>query len=410
MKQESCAYTGGVTIDHRSLAFRLTALLVSTALALLLLEIGLRAFYGSDYFYPYFPGSVRHFYPSEEITPGVSGVSRFSTSSFGTRGREPSGDESLTILTIGGSTTADTVLDDSEAWPARLEARLNEAVGSGRVWVANAGVDGLNSQHHLMHAIYLLPRLPPIDYVIVYAGSNDLGLWFNHRELAPDYLDIPDNWNARIAEAFRWSQYTPPDWPVYKRTALWKAASRAKDRFLTARALEAEDRHVIVQDAQLRWLEEERARRQEAATELLPRAKLETLPLALAGYGETLGRIADEIRANGSEPIFMTQAVQAVFENDAERGRVWMGALHGGEAYVSEDQIPELLGSFNARMFEVASEKGVAVLDLPARLAPDGALFYDGMHFNEAGADAAAAAIAEFFGERGFLDELPEAP
>jgi hypothetical protein len=34
---------------------------------------------------------------------------------------------------------------------------------------------------------------------------------------------------------------------------------------------------------------------------------------------------------------------------------------------------------------------------------PDGDNFYDGMHFNERGADAAAAAIAAFFREQELL-------
>ena len=389
----------------RGLILGFVALGLSATVSLVLLELGLRAFFGSEYFYPHYPSSVRHFYPSEEITPGISGVSTFSTNSYGTRGREPTGNEQLRILTVGGSTTADTVLDDSEAWPARLEKHLDAALeGQGKVWVANSGVDGLNSHHHLMHAIYLLPRLPPMDYVIVYAGGNDMGMWFHHREFDPDYLDDPDNWNGRIGESFRWSHYTAPDQPFYKKAALWKTLSRLKDRFMTARAAETENTREIVQDAELRWLKEERRRRAEIAGELLPQAKMETLSAALDSYGEVLSRIADEIRANGSEPIFVTQVVQAVFQSDEERERLWMGELHGGEAYVSEDQIPEIMSRFNARMMQVAAQKNVVALDLPQRMEPDGRLFYDGVHFTEKGADAAASEIAGFLGEQGLLE------
>jgi len=391
----------------RKISLGLVALLLSALLAFVILEMGLRAFFGTEYYFPYYPNSARYFYPSEEITPGVTGVSTFSTNSYGTRGREPSGNEQLRILTIGGSTTSDTVLDDTEAWPARLEKHLDAKLGNQElVWVANSGIDGLNSHHHLMHAIYLLPRLPPIDYVIVHAGANDMGLWFHHREFDPDYLDDPENWTDRIGEAFRWSAHTPPDWPFYKRTAVWKTLSRVKDRLLTARAKRTENTRVIVQDAQLRWLEEQRQRRKEHAEQLLPKAKLATLPVALQSYGEVLSRIVDEVRANGSEPIFVTQVVQQVFRNRAERERLWMGAIDGGEAYVSEEEVPELMSRFNRQMVEVAANKGAFVLDLPTRLDSDGDLFYDGQHFNEAGADAAAEEIASFFDEQGLLDRV----
>jgi lysophospholipase L1-like esterase len=383
---------------------RLMALMLSGLLGLVLLEVGLRVA-RPEQFHPYYPNSAHHVYPSEEITPGVSGVSRFSTNSFGTRGREPSGRERLRILTIGGSTTADSLLDDSEAWPAVLEAKLNsEAASDDLVWVANSGVDGLNSHHHLMHATYLLPRLPQMDYVVVYAGMNDMGLWLHHREFDPDYLEDPDHWHNRIGEAFRSSAYTPDDWPVYKRTATWKALSRLKDRFLSARSREETQGHrVIVQDAQLEWLKEERKRRSERVRSLLPKGKMETLPLALQSYREILQRIAAEIRANGAEPIFITQAVQSVFRNEAERARLWMGELGDGEGYVSEDHYPGILDRFNQQMRDVAASDGILLIDLPHRIECDGSLFYDGMHFNEHGARVAATAIAEAIVEAGLL-------
>jgi lysophospholipase L1-like esterase len=388
----------------RGLVARLAAAALSAVLGLALVETGLRILQ-PDRFHPYYPDSVHHVYPSEEITPGVAGVSRFSTNSFGTRGREPSGRERLRILTIGGSTTADSLLDDSEAWPAVLEERLDAEAGvEGFVWVANSGVDGLNSHHHLMHAKYLLPRLPRMDYVIVYAGANDMGLWFHHRDFDPDYLDDPAHWSHRIGEAFRWSAYTPEDWPFYKHTATWKALSRLKDRLQSARSREESNgQRVIVQDAQLEWLKEERRRRNERVRGLLPQGKMETLPVALQSYGEILERIATEIRGHGAEPIFITQAVQARFRSEEERARLWMGELADGEGYVSEEQYPLILDRFNERMAEVATAEGILLVDLPALIEPDGSLFYDGMHFNERGAREAATAIAASLVEAGLL-------
>jgi hypothetical protein len=55
-------------------------------------------------------------------------------------------------------------------------------------------------------------------------------------------------------------------------------------------------------------------------------------------------------------------------------------------------------------MMQVAQEKNVIALDLPPRMDSDGDMFYDGMHFNERGADTAAAEIAAFFREQELLD------
>jgi hypothetical protein len=69
----------------------------------------------------------------------------------------------------------------------------------------------------------------------------------------------------------------------------------------------------------LNWLEEERQRRKEMGTKLLPRGKLATLPKALESFGEVLARIVDEIRVHGSEPVFMTQAVQTLQQSHEVR-------------------------------------------------------------------------------------------
>lgn len=365
-------------------------------ISLLILELGLRLFRDTDKFFPHFPNSVRHFYPSESITPGVSGVSSFSTNSFGGRGREPNSSDRLRILTIGGSTTADTILDDEEAWPALLERYLNDGRDkTDQVWVINSGVDGLNSHHHLMHAKYFLPQLPGINYVIIYAGANDMGMWFHNREFDPQYLAKQENWNSRIGEAFRWSTYTPRHWPIYKQLELWKTASRLKDIYLTHLFQESAN-NVIVQDAELKWLKEQRRRRKEIEAQLLALGKLETLDIALDSYESVIQQIVQEIRQNGAEPILVPQIVQSIFISEEERSRLWMGILNEGEGYVSEEQYPAILNQYNERMRAVAARKDVFLIDLPKMLDTGSALFYDGMHFNELGAQRSAAVIADY--------------
>ena len=370
------------------------AALVGCVAVLVAFEVGLRVWRGNEFFYPHHRNVTRLLYPSEGVTPGVAGVSRFTTNSYGTRGPELQG-ERVRILTIGGSTTACTVLDDSETWPQRLMDLLT-ATTPGGVWVTNSGIDGKNSDHHVAHAIHLLPNLPRLDYVAVYAGLNDVGAWLYQSDFDPEFLEKPANWDSRVGEAFRVSSYTPASYPAYKRLHLWKMASEVKAAFQSWRARsEMRDAGVIVQDAELRWIDEERKARAERQERFVAQAKMETLPLAVASYRRNLEAIADNVRAAGAEPIFIAQALSGHLADEEADEDFWMGAMDGGESYVHQQQILQLVARFNQEMAAVARERDALFIDLPALLRNEEHIYYDSVHFNEHGAEVVAARIAD---------------
>jgi lysophospholipase L1-like esterase len=386
----------------------LATLAISSLVCAAALEGALRLTRDPQRFYPYHRSALEVFHPSEAITPGVSGVSYFSTNSFGTRGPEPDG-ERVRILTVGGSTTACTVLDDSEAWPALLMRYLDEDANDPRAyWVGSSAIDGHNSQHHLMHALYLLPEIPDLDYVLLYAGLNDMGAWLYEDRFDPHYLDDPRHWARRLGQAFRVSRYTPDHWPWYKHLETWKRASALKSRVKSLWIARQRDAGRIEQDAGLRWIEGQRARRAKVEKKPVPRAKLDTLPLALDAYGANLAHFIAAARQAGVEPIFVAQAIQARFANDADLSKLWMGAMDGGAAYLGADDMVELLSKFNERMREVATREKVAFIDLPALLDEQNDLYYDGIHFNENGARAAARSIASELAARVFASSPAE--
>lgn len=396
----------------RALLPRLVALGVAALISLVLAEGVLRLLRSPNRFYPYHPNSTRAVFPTERVTPGVSGPSYFTTNSYGTRGPELSG-QPIRILTIGGSTTACAVLDDSEEWPALLMSYLNDYARENRVWVTNSGINGHNSHHHLMHAKYLLPELPRLDYVIVYAGLNDVGMWLYVKNWDPNYLDDPDHWNSRIGEAFRVSNYTPADFPWYKRLELWKRASIVKDRVLSLRVEHEREEGRIVEDSHLEWMVREQQRRNAAEKRFVHRAKMDTLSAALDSYERNLMQIAEHIREAGAEPVFMAQAMDIVLLDEEERRRLWMGAMDGGEAYVRGEQLRELVEAYNRRMQDVAERAGALFVDLPALLSDQRGLFYDGHHLNEHGARVVARAVADFLWEARLADRghpEPERP
>ncbi len=363
----------------------------------------LRLTRGDHRYFPHDPNAVSVFYPSEDLTPGISGVSYFSTNVFGCRGTDPDG-ERHRLLVVGGSTTACTALDDSKAWPALVMQLVNARVRDPKfLWVTNSGIDGVNSRHHIMHARYLVPQIPRLDHVLIYAGLNDLGSWLFHDQYDPHYLANPDNIASTIGESFRVSNYTSADAPWYKHLELWKRASMIKAAYLT-RKQKQHRRNGIVEDERMSWLVSAREERRRAEKILVPRAKLDTLPAALDGYERNLESIVDLVRHAGAEPIFMAQAVHYKDLAPEERQRLWMGSLDDGSRYVDEDQMQSFMDAYNARMKHVADSHQVAFIDLPTMLPSKHGMLYDDCHFTETGSSAVADIVATFLLDRVYTE------
>lgn len=95
--------------------------------------------------------------------------------SIGFRGEEPPVDieNKLSILTIGGSTTACSFLSDGKTWTDLLCEKLKRQ--HPEVWINNAGIDGHSSFGHLNFLYYYLADLsfkPKIALFLV--GVNDI--------------------------------------------------------------------------------------------------------------------------------------------------------------------------------------------------------------------------------------------
>ncbi len=320
--------------------YAMATVAITTVIPLLLIEGYLRLTRSTNRFCPYHKGAVHVFYPSEETTPGVTGTSFFSANSLGCRGPELNG-EPHRLLVVGGSTAACTALDDSEEWPYLVMERINDHFKDPRfLWVTNSGIDGKTSRHHIMHARYLVPQIPDLDWVLVYCGLNDVGLWLYKKTFDPYFLDRAENWNQTIADSFRVSNYAPADAPWFKHLELWTALSAIKAGYQSRKYSKMRKQGAILQDDRMQWLRKEQQRRNEMARCLVPRAKMDTFDIALNTYARNLDKIIDLVRKAGAVPILMAQAIRWSGLGEEEKKRLWMGAMDGGESFVEGNYSP----------------------------------------------------------------------
>jgi lysophospholipase L1-like esterase len=279
-------------------------------------------------------------------------------------------------LCVGGSTTECLYLDQSEAWPALVQAGL-----AGDAWVANAGISGRSTRDHLVQLEHLLPQLEPLDRVVLLVGVNDLQLVLGQgRDYDPTALDAPGARRALLPRAF---EVLPPEYrdaTFPRSTCLWRfVVPRVKGLRPSSQVQDGAGQ------AYVRW------RRYRASSPQV----LEALPDLEAGLAEFRANVADLARLcrdAGASPLFLTQPFLWAPDSPPEHRRLfWMGGVGPyqqapGASYYSCAALAEGMQRYNAALRELCLELGADFFDLAARVPPEAAYFYDGVHFNEAGA------------------------
>lgn len=121
-------------------------------------------------------------YNVQNIQGHDSSIVEYTRDAFGLRGScaKP---EDVGIMTIGGSTTDQRLINDGQTWQDVLQKEVQKQLGKS-ICVSNAGVDGHSTFGHLMSLQQWLPLiegLKPKLYVL-FIGVNDAGIRLTPRD------------------------------------------------------------------------------------------------------------------------------------------------------------------------------------------------------------------------------------
>lgn len=352
----------------RRIVFRIMSVLCGTFVGLMLLEVSLRYFppvqlriRGSRIALPINQRTVI----SNTTISTVDAEIVQTRNSLGFRGADPPADfaQSLTLVTVGGSTTECYYLSDDKTWPELLRPRLDRKFC--RLWLNNAGLDGHTTfGHQQLLEQYLLALRPKC--IIFLIGANDVGLdrsRVNDNQLQKGY------WADNLGE----------------HTYFWVVEQSATAALLdnlrrTAQARSAGVSHQNINHAQLKWNELHAVDLSEKqSTEIINHHRTSFLP----GYRRRVQALVEQCRRADILPIFMTQPALFGPAKDPQTGvdlsRVAVGELNGAGQW----QILEL---YNSMTREVASNFGVPLIDLARHMPKDSQYYYDYYHFSNAGA------------------------
>lgn len=302
--------------------------------------------------------------PSGKLDP----VTLHSKNSLGFRGPDPPPDfaSRLTILTVGGSTTECLYLSDGKTWSDVMAAHLAPRLPG--VWVNNAGLDGHSSFGHLILLKTIVARMRP-TVVLFLVGANEIG------------RDSLNGFDAYALPGGGWAGW------LSAAAARSEAASVLLNLIRAGRARRSGVGHVALNVA---------THKQLSMTEAEVQANVGVFSRFLPGYDSRLTELATVSRANGIEPVFLTQP--ALFGDARDRTTGVDLALLQGNGNRNGHAEWRLLEGYNDVMRAVAARLGVFLIDLAHRVPKDSRYYYDFLHLSNDGGRIAGEIVAAELG------------
>ncbi|AXY75436.1 SGNH/GDSL hydrolase family protein [Paraflavitalea soli] len=278
-----------------------------------------------------------------------------SVNSLGFRGpeRPEKGFHTLSVISIGGSTTACTYLSDSLTWSHKLSTSLND---SFNIWFNNAGLGGHSTFGHLVLLKDYVIRLKP-KVILFLVGCNDI-----------ERDDLTSSDNANMANKYK-NVFTF----LSKKSELCNtvinllrsrraAVNRLADTYIDLKV--GTNDSLIIPD-------------QEISGQLMKQKGY------LTEYKKRVEEMIEVCRSNRIQPVLITQpslfgpAVDSLTGVNLERYKLWKGM--NGLLWWKRMEL------YNDITREVAREQEILLIDLAKVMPKSSAYFYDIVHFTNAG-------------------------
>jgi len=296
--------------------------------------------------------------------PKLDSIIIHTKNSLGFRGPEPPEnlDVFLSIIAVGGSTTEQFNISDGNTWVELLAASLGQHFRP--LWVNNAGMVGHSTFGHLVLLQDVIVPLQP-DVVLLLVGANELGLVdigpYDRESLAqPDSLEGAVKWASLHSEV--------------------GALAFNFVRYLQTRTLEYDRGYMDLTALPRVELSEAQTSRILAQYQGEP----------LESYRQRLTRLVVTARANGIEPVLITQPALYGDAIDPTTGVDLATIEFRGKNGATEWAILEL---YNDITRQVAQQQNVFLIDLAGTMPKDSQYYRDMIHYTNTGSQRVAGIL-----------------
>ena len=304
------------------------------------------------------------------------GITEYLRDEHGLRGKY-SGPSKIDILTMGGSTTNELLLDEGKTWSDRLAQKFLDANRS--MAVVNAGVDGQSTVGHLQVFDLWFPKITDFQprYILAFIGINELS------HLLAD--SAPNKWEVMIEQNKTIKQYLKNNSALYGLYRTAKGYIRARDAMLVHSTL----------GGPYEW-------KTPVLSPDVVAAELKFAPF-LDSYGGRVRELIQRIRNLGAKPIIVTQhtghyrlqggrvfgrVATERYQNVVMKRTVEIGGIDIGHY--------EALMAHNRRAMKICQEAKAICIDVSKELIFKEGDHYDFIHTTPKG----SAKIAEFLFDR----------
>jgi lysophospholipase L1-like esterase len=272
--------------------------------------------------------------------------------------------EYLTIIAVGGSTTACELISDNKTWCDILSVNLKSKFES--LWLNNAGLDGHSTYGHIvLMEDYIIKIRPKI--VLFLVGANDIGLEAS-RIYDQDQLKKP------------LLGFVAPLWDSWVNKSEVLSYSINFCRFLQAKRMGLS--HTLWNFHKMNQFD--------IPIENVPSILIEHKQKYLAPYADRLKRLIDISRQNSIEPIFITQPTVFGDLIDPTTGinlaRINTSG-YNGKVFL---QVLEL---YNDVVRNIAAAHKTGLIDLAKEMPKKTEYYYDTYHFTNTGCQKVAEII-----------------